>query len=150
MRNQWTSLVLTHSVANMQEELTKLNSRVTDLDMKLDDALNEIAEATALRVQEHFNPMFQDMRRDIDNALVKHIQLEQDVNEHLEFLERDMRAIKIKLSREPFDLNRSVIMLGVAWKQHEDLELVVEDIMVGALGVDVNVIAVDRASPRNN
>ena len=69
-------IVLTRSVAGIQQELTKLNSRVTDLDSKLDDALNETAEAVAIRLKAEYDPLLQDLRKDIDNALVKQIQLE--------------------------------------------------------------------------
>ena len=68
----------------------------------------------------------------------------------MDYLEKDMHAIKLKLFNEPFDRNTSVIMFGVTAKKNEDLDLVVEGILVGALKVDVNVVVCEHASPCNN
>ncbi len=144
-------IVLTKSVEGMQKQLSGLSQRVTDLDTKLDNVLSEAADAAVQRVEDRFRPLIEDLRRDIDDAVIKQIQTEQDVNERLEYIERDIREIKTKLTSvcEPFNPSTSVILFGVTYKTDEDIEHKVEDIMVGALCVDVNVVAVERLASRN-
>ena len=86
-------LGLTKSIEGILTELTKVNSRINDMDTKLDSTLKDVSQTVAAKVRQELQPDFDRVNGDLKGIKDRVDNIETDVEERLSKLERGKSGI---------------------------------------------------------